>query len=197
MDERLQQTKTAEQVVQWAWLSLPAANRRLLEAIGASQWQVVLGPLGAALSDLLSSAGLGGLSAEAILETDGAFGVWEPRLRVVLIRAGDPRLEGVDGATREEFLARVAWHEWGHALSVVRCESADVARGRELLELSPPGIRDRIRMAGYPVSQYTHEIVAEAYALLMLRRVKGGSGQPLWLNNEIYRLLIETTDWTD
>jgi hypothetical protein len=31
----------------------------------------------------------------------------------------------------------------------------------------------------------------------MLRRVKGGPGKPLWLNNEIYRLLIETTDWTD
>ena len=88
------------------------------------------------------------MSAGAIRETDGAFGAWEPRLRVVLIRAEDPRLEGVDGATREEFLSRVAWHEWGHALSVVRCEPADVARGRELLELSPQGIRERIRLAG-------------------------------------------------
>jgi hypothetical protein len=197
MDEHQQQTKTAEQIVHWAWSSLPAANRRLLEAIGASQWQVVSGPLGAALNDLLCSAGLGGLSGGAILETDGAFGVWEPRLRVVLIRAEDPRLEGVDAATREEFLARVAWHEWGHALGVVRCEPADVARGRELLELSPAGIRERIRLAGYPVSQYTHEIVAETYALLLLRRVRGGSGQPRWLNNEIYRLLIETTNWID
>ncbi len=158
--------------------------------------RVVFGP-GDRLSGLLSSAGLGGLPAGASLETDGAFGVWEPRLRVVLIRAEDPRLEGVDGATREEFLARVAWHEWGHALSAVRCESADVARGGELLELSPPGIRERIRLAGYPINQYTHEIVAEAYALLMLRRVKGGSGQPLWLNHEIYRLLIKATGWTD
>lgn len=137
------------------------------------------------------------MSGGAILETDGAFGVWEPRLRVVLIRAEEPRLEGVDAATREEFLARVAWHEWGHALSVVRCEPADVARGRELLELSPVGIRERIRLAGYPVSQYTHEIVAETYALLMLRRVRGGSGRPRWLNNEIYRVLIETTNWID
>ena len=31
----------------------------------------------------------------------------------------------------------------------------------------------------------------------MLRRVRGGDGQPTWLNNEIYRLLIEMTDWTD
>src|ERR1035438_9909330 len=140
------------------------------------------------MNDLLRSAGLGGLSVAAIRETDGAFGVWEPRLRVVLIRAGDPRLEGVGGATREEFMARTAWHEWGHALSMGRCEPADVARGRELLELSPPGIREGIRLAGYPVNQYTHEIVAETYALLMLRRVKGRSGQPLWLNDEIYRL---------
>lgn len=72
-----------------------------------------------------------------------------------------------------------------------------MARGGELLELSPPGIRERIRLAGYPINQYTHEIVAEAYALLMLRRVKGGSGQPLWLNHEIYRLLIKATGWTD
>jgi len=197
MGKRLQQAKAAEQIVQWAWSSLPVANRRLLEAIGASQCQVVSAPLGAVLDDLLCSAGLRGLSVGAIRETDGAFGVWEPRLRVVLIRAEDPRLEGVDGATREECLARVAWHEWGHALSVVRCEAVDVARGRALLEMSPQGIRERIRLAGYPVGQYTHEIVAETYALLMLRRVRGGDGQPTWLNNEIYRLLIEITDWTD
>jgi hypothetical protein len=36
----------AGRVMQLAWLSLPSAHRRLLEAIGASQWQALNERLG-------------------------------------------------------------------------------------------------------------------------------------------------------
>lgn len=129
--------------------------------------------------------------------TDDAFGVWVRELRIVLIRNGHPKLRGLDTATQEEFIACVAWHEWGHALSIERCSTEDVQRGRRLLDLAPTGIRERIRMAGYREKDYTHEVIAETYALLTLRRLRGGSGQPPWLNDEIYNLLKRVTEWSD
>jgi hypothetical protein len=115
----------------------------------------------------------------------------------VLINDAHPKLAGLSASTREEFLARIAWHEWGHALSIARCSEEHVAAGPRLLALAPEGIRNRIREAGYRPRQYTHEVIAETYALLMLRRLKGGSGQPSWLNDEIYGLLQAMTEWSD
>lgn len=40
-----------------------------------------------------------------------------------------------------------AWHEWGHALSVVRCEPAEVARGRELLDVEEALLQDAALLA--------------------------------------------------
>ena len=66
-----------------------------------------------------------------------------------------------------------AWHEWGHALSIGLCSAEDIAAGRRLLELAPEVIRESIRKGGYRSSQYTHELVANVYALLMIRRRQG------------------------
>lgn len=75
---------------------------------------------------------------------------------------------------------------------------ARTARPRqETAGVSTPGIGERIREAGYRVQDYTHEVIAETYALLMLRRIKGGTGKPSWLDDEIYGLMQTTTDWTD
>jgi hypothetical protein len=71
-----------------------------------------------------------------------------------------------------------------------------VADGARLLQLAPDGIQNSIRNAGYGERQYTHEVIAETYALVMLRRLAGGSGQPSWLSDEIYELLTETTGWS-
>jgi hypothetical protein len=118
-------------------------------------------------------------------------------LRIIVVHAGHPKLAGLDDATYEAFIARTAWHEWGHALSVVRCTPEDIAAGHRMLDLAPPGIREGIRNAGYRPSNYTHELVAEAYALLMARHRRKASGRPLWLNNEIYNLVMRVTGWSD
>jgi hypothetical protein len=187
----------AHEIIQLAWESVPTADRALLEAIGASQWQVTTGPLGDAAHALLRSAGHPGLAVAVRDELNKALGVWLRELRVVLIWADHPKLKGLDRQSREAFLSRVAWHEWAHALSVVRCTDDDVAAGDKLLALAPEGVRRRIRDAGYPRKDLTYEVVAESYALLMVRRLAGRRGRPSWLNQEIYGLLVRVTGWSD
>jgi hypothetical protein len=187
--------KRAQRVLHFAWLSLPTAHRALLESIGASQSQGIDQPLGTAVDGFLRSAGQRGLSAAARRRLDLALGVWLQELRIILLDVGHPKLAGLDQATYEAFLMRTAWHEWGHALSVVRCSQDDVADGRKLLDLAPTGLRESIRRAGYRSTDCTHELVAETYALLLARRRRGATGRPPWLDGEIYNLVKRVTDW--
>jgi hypothetical protein len=69
------------------------------------------------------------------------------------------------------------------------------AAGRRLLELCPAGIREDVCTAGYGAREYTHEIVAAVYAVMMRRRARGQSAQPPWLEKEIYALFQKLTDW--
>ena len=145
----------------------------------------------------MRSAGLRELAAATQLKLDLALGVWLQELRIILIDVGHPKLTGLDQATYEAFIMRTAWHEWGHALSVVRCSQEDVAAGLKLLERAPTGLRESIRQAGYRSTDYTHELVAETYALLLARHRRGATGRPSWLDSEIYNLMKRTTDWRD
>jgi hypothetical protein len=81
--------------------------------------------------------------------------------------------------------------------SIARCSQEDIAAGPRLLDLAPDGIQEGIRRAGYRSSDYTHELVAETFALLMARRQRNASGKPPWLDDEIYSLLKRTTQWSD
>lgn len=191
------QIERAQRVLHLSWLSLPAAHRSLLESVGASQSQAVDQPLGAAVDSFLRSAGHRGLPAATRRKLDLALGAWLQELRIILIDVGHPKIAKLDLATYEAFIARTAWHEWGHALSVVRCSQEDIAAGRKLLKLAPAGIRESIRQAGYRASDYTHELVAETYALLLARRRREATGRPSWLDSEIYSLVKRVTDWSD
>ena len=186
----------ADAIVRVAWLSLPAAHREVLKTLGASQWQVVNEPLGLAVNSFKESAGQSGLDAAVRVRLDDALAVWVPDIRVVLIDAGHAELEGLDPPTLERVIARLAWHEWGHALSLDRCSPEDVAAGRRLLELAPEGVRENIRAARYRPKQYTHEVVAEIYAILIGRRRRNLVGRPEWLNDELYTLVMRVTGWT-
>lgn len=187
----------ADRILRMAWISLPAAHRNLLEEVGASQWRVVAEPLGASADRYLRSGGYAALPRAEHAGLDHALGVWIARLRIVLVNAAHPLLADLHATTREAFLARVAWHEWGHALSISRCSREDVAAGTRLLALAPEGIREVIRRAGYCHNEYTHELIAETYALLMERRRHGALGRPPWLNNEIYNLMQRVAGWSD
>ncbi len=128
---------------------------------------MVNAPLGRYADRLLGSAGHDRLTAFQQAELNKALGVWLPALNVVLIDAGHHQHAGLDGRSYEAALARVAWREWDHALGVVRATYEDIAAGSRLLNLAPAGVRDGIRHAGYRQRDYTHELIAEIYALLM------------------------------
>lgn len=188
---------TAVRIVDLAWADLPGAHRSLLEAIGAHQRLVVDRPLGTTVDELRRSANLSPVRGRQRTELDRALGVCVPELRLIVIDAGHPSHAGLDARTYEAALARIAWHEWGHALALARATAHDVSQGKRLLGLAPAGIAQGIRAAGYRANEYTHELIAETYALLMSRRRRGAGGRPPWLNAEIFDLMIRTTGWSD
>jgi len=166
MCDRFRSCRAAE-IVELAWRDLPSAHRQLLENIGAAQWKVVDQRLGDVVSDLLFSAGYAFLSRNERLALDRAVGVWVQQLQVVVIDVGHAALSDLDDSNFEAMVARIAWHEWGHALGIVRTTAAEVRAGTYLLSLAPEGVQRNIRASGYRESEYTHELVAELYALLM------------------------------
>lgn len=185
----------AERVLRLAWQDLPSGHRQLLESVGAKEWDVTNLPLGTYADDLLRSAGYPGLSSTNRNGRDRARGLWIPELRVILIHAVHPDYEGLDEPSRENALARVAWHEWGHALGIHGASDDDIAAGPKLLDALPEGLARTIRSADYLPREYTHEIVAEVYALLMIRRRRGIIGRPSWVSDEIDELMRRVVGW--
>src|SRR5664280_296281 len=107
-----------QELIQLAWDALPASHRRLLEQIGASRWEIVDRPLGGVTRDLLQAPDR---PPQTRAQTDAdtkALGIWVPELRLVLINDAHTAVLSADPPTRERLLTWVAWHEWGHALSV-------------------------------------------------------------------------------
>jgi hypothetical protein len=185
----------AKRVVDRSWADLPPADRSLLEAIRAEERDATDRPLGVYTDELRRSAGYASFPAAERRRQDAAAGLWIPELRLVLINIAHPSFQDLDQHSLGWALARVAWHEWGHALAFHRATSEDVSRGRELLALAPPSMAENVRSADYRQREYTHEIVAEVYALLINRRRRGSTGRPPWLSTEIYELVRRVVGW--
>ncbi len=184
-----------EKIVAGAWKELPRADRALLKEIRADQWEVCHEGLGSRADAMLRSAGCGKLDRSEAARADEAVGLWIPQLRIVLLNAAHPSLVGLDRASLDLNVKCVAWHEWGHALSIDRAGDDDVARGPEYLALMPPELADAVRKSGYRRREFTHEIVAEIYSILVLRRRLGKAGRPEWLNAKIYELVRRVAGW--
>lgn len=187
----------AKRVLESAWADLPVAHRSLLKAIGADKRSLTTRPLGGYADDLLRSAGHGSIRPADRRSRDSALGLWIPQLRLLVVNAIHPAYNGLNERTREALLAQVAWHEWGHALGMERSTPEDVSAGKALLKLVPESIAKSIRSADYGQREYTHEIVAGIYVLLMLRRRQGETGRPSWLSTEIYELVRRVVEWNE
>lgn len=185
----------ADDIVRRAWRDLPPKDRVLLEAISADQWQVCDRPLGTYTDELLLSAGRGSLPKEEIARANDALALWVQELRVVLINGRHPAFDGLDRPTLTYDLSRVAWHEWGHALSIDRAGEEDIAAGQRYVALLPEGLAKLVRQAGYRRREYTHEVVAEIYAILMIWRRQGKTRRPPWLHLEVYELVRRVAGW--
>ena len=186
----------ARDIVKRAWLELPAADRDLLKEIRADQWEICDRPLGTHADRMLRSAGCDSLSTDQVASRNEALALWVPDLLVVLINERHPAFDNVNEPTAVFNLSRIAWHEWGHALSFHRAEEEDIAAGERYVDLLPPGMARLVRQAGYRRREYTHEVVAEVYSMLMARRRLGQVGKPPWLHAEIYELVRRVAGWT-
>lgn len=182
-------------IVSKAWRELPPDDRILLKEIRADQWDVCGRELGIYTNELLRSAGLSSLPESEIDRANAALALWIPDLRVVLINESHPAFDGLDGPTFAYDLSRVAWHEWGHALSIDRAGEADIAAGEHYVGMLPKALAHLVRQAGYRRREYTHEVVAEIYAILMTRRRQGMTGRPPWLHPEVYELVRRVAGW--
>lgn len=185
----------ADEIVRGAWRELPLGDRNLLKTISAHQWQVCGRPLGAYADELLRSADRGSLPEGEIARANDALALWIPDLRVMLINESHPAFDGLDDPSLAYDLSRVAWHEWGHALSIDRTAEDDIAAGERYVELLPDALAMFVRQAGYRRREYTHEVVAEIYAILMIRRRQGTTGRPPWLHPEVYELVRRVAGW--
>lgn len=99
---------TSAQLVQLAWDVLPTGDRRLLEQIGASRWEIIAEPLGLAVDARLRSAGHDGHTPGRIRADNAALGMWIRELRLVLINEKHPALIDTDQSTREALLTWLA-----------------------------------------------------------------------------------------
>jgi hypothetical protein len=185
----------ADEIVRRAWQELPRGDRNLLERISADQWQVCGRSLGTYTDELLRSADRGSLGESEIARANDALALWVPDLRVMLINESHSAFDGLDEPSLAYDLSRVAWHEWGHALSIDRTAEDDIAAGERYVELLPDGVAMFVRKAGYRRREYTHEVVAEIYAILMIRRRQGTTGRPPWLDPEVYELVRRVAGW--
>ncbi len=187
----------AADIVQQAWRELPRDDRDLLEAIGANQWQLCERPLGVVADEMLRSADCGSLPPCEIARANKAVALWVADLRVVLINESHAAFGGgLNGPSVVYNLSRVVWHEWGHALSLDRAEHGDIAAGKGYLGMLPEGFAKLVREAGYRPNEYTHEIVAEVYSMLIGRRRVGQTERPPWLPEEVYELVRRVVGWT-
>lgn len=130
-----------------------------------------------------------------IARANKAVALWVADLRVVLINESHEAFDGLDGSSLAYNLSRVAWHEWGHALSLDRAEQDDIAAGERYVGLLPEGFAKLVREAGYRPREYTHEVVAEVYSMLMGRRRAGQTERPPWLHAEVYEVVRKVVGW--
>lgn len=128
----------------------------------------------------------------------GAAAVWLHRLRTVAFNAGLllQARAGLTDASARALVAQVAWHEYGHALSLTRATKEHRDRGPELLELLPPGLRQAIDFPGrYRRSEVLDEIVATLYSVLMDNVRADGYVQPEYLHPEVFAVFEEIVPW--
>lgn len=184
----------AEEIVESAWAALPGAHKSLLEAIGCSQVKVICGSIAATVEDLRASGGKDPLSRRDRGDLEDSLAAWLPDLRVVILDV--QHLKELDARSFEWAVARMAWHEWGHALSIDRTEEGEIAAGPRLLALAPDAIAENIRAGSYRPQQITHELVAEIYAILLGRLQSGVGGQPEWLSDEIWEIATRVMAWS-
>jgi hypothetical protein len=172
---------------------LPLEHRALLEQIGAQEaafddWPRAVQDLFVTLNERPPSD----------LQLEGAAAVWLEARRLVAFNA--PLFErataGLDPSSHERTVAYIAWHEYGHALSVMRASRELRESGPRLLMLLPDGLRQSIDYPGsYRRLDVFDEVIANVYALMITRVCDGRYGAPEFLHPEVLEAFKEVIPW--
>lgn len=130
-------------------------------------------------------------------QLDRAAAVWLQERRTVAFNASliDALVAGLEQATQRVLVHYVAWHEYGHALSLMRATAAQRADGHRLSGLLTAGLREAVSPADYRRSQVFDEIVATLYALMVDRIREHGYGPPEFLHPELFAAFQEVIPW--
>ena len=128
-----------------------------------------------------------------------AVAAWLPERRVVayngplLLHA----LDGLSAAARQTTVDNIAWHEYGHALSVTRASHELKRDGPRLVELLPPGLRNVIDFPGsYRPRQVFDEVIANVYALMIGRAIHDNDyGVPEFLHPDVFEAFATVVPW--
>jgi hypothetical protein len=134
--------------------------------------------------------------------SDGALAyaaaVWLDGLRMVVFNGPlvDARTAGLTEEARTALVAYIAWHEYGHALSLTRSTPEQREGGVRLLELLPAGMRASIDYpGGYRRMEVFDEVIATVYTLLISRIRDHGYRIPEFLNSQIVHAFKEVIPW--
>jgi len=134
-------------------------------------------------------------------ELEGVVAVWLPDHPVVAFNGALLRraLDGADLSVhaQQATIDRVAWHEYGHALSVVRATPELRATGPRLVDLLPAGLRRTIDYpGGYRRGQVFDEVIANVYALMIDRVVRNNDyGVPTFLHRDVVEAFQAVVPW--
>jgi hypothetical protein len=188
-----------ERLVREARAQLPATHRALLTQIGVQE--VVLDRWPGDVQDLYRTIKKQAPSDAALADT---LAVWPEGIRVVafngplLLRylGGRPG-QSLSMESCQFIINGLAWHEYGHALSVTRSSSEQRRSGVRLLEQLPEQMRDSIAYPGtYLRNQVFDEVIAHVYGLMVHRLVRGdGYGPPDFLPREVFDAFKEVVPW--
>ena len=149
--------------------SLPRSHRSLLEQIGVQDAVIYDWPSG--VQDLYLTLRTTPPSGQRIA---GALALWLQEQRLVAYN-GAVLTEalndvGLSPSTRQAAIDNIAWHEYGHALSVTLASADTKAAGPRLVELLPGGLRRAIDFPGaYAPRAVFDEVIANVYALMIGR----------------------------
>ena len=132
-------------------------------------------------------------------ELADAVAVWLPQRNVVAYNGPllTQALRDLTQSARQATIDSIAWHEYGHALSVTRASHEMRRDGPRLVELLPAGLRQAIDFPGaYGPRQVFDEVIANVYALMISRAVHHGEyGVPSFLDPDVYDAFQAVVTW--
>jgi hypothetical protein len=154
-------------VVRRARAQLPPAHRDLLDQLGVQETAIHPWPTG--VQDLYRSIGEAPPPTTAL---EGAAALWLDGIRTVAFNASllEAAVIGLSGDSRHALIASIAWHEYGHALSLTRSTYEQRDSAERFLGLLPERMRVAIDYPGtYRRSELFDEVIATIYAAMIAR----------------------------